>query len=55
MTDLQAAITHYHDLCTTGNLAQHSWEVMAPGMQARNLVFGERPICTVLRPLFHTA
>lgn len=55
MTDLQAAIQHYHDLCTTGNLAQESWGVMAPGMQERNLVFGDRPICTVLRPLFHTA
>ena len=54
MTNLQTAITHYHDLALTGNLAQSSWELMAPAMQRRNLVFGERPICTVLRPLFHT-
>jgi hypothetical protein len=54
MTNLQAALQHYHDLCTTGTLAQQSWDVLAPGMQERNLVFGDRPLCTVLRPLFHT-
>jgi uncharacterized circularly permuted ATP-grasp superfamily protein len=54
MTDLQRAIDHYHDLCMTGSLAQQSWDHMAPAMQERNLMFGERPLCTVLRPLFHT-
>jgi hypothetical protein len=54
MTDLQSAIDHYHDLCLAGTLAQQSWEHMVPAMHERNLVFGERPLCTVLRPLFHT-
>jgi len=55
MTSLHTAINHYHDLCTTGNLAQQSWEVLYPGLGARNLIFGQRPLCTVLRPMFHTA
>ncbi len=54
MTKLQAAVEHYHDLCLTGNLAQQSWEELAAGMHTHNLLFGERPLCTVLRPLFHT-
>lgn len=54
MTNLKAAIDYYHDLCLSGSLAQQSWELMAPGMQERKLVFGDRPLCTVLRPLFHT-
>lgn len=55
MTNLHTAISHYHDLCTTGTLAQQSWEVLYPGLGARNLIFGQRPLCTVLRPMFHTA
>ena len=54
MTILQTAIRHYHDLCASHNLAQESWDILLPGMTERNLVFGERPLCTVLRPLFHT-
>ena len=54
MTNLQTAIRHYHDLCASHNLAQESWDILLPGMTERNLVFGERPLCTVLRPLFHT-
>jgi hypothetical protein len=54
MTNLKTAIDHYHDLCLSGSLAQQSWDLLAPGMEERNLFFGERPICTVLRPLFHT-
>jgi hypothetical protein len=54
MTNLHAAINHYHDLCTTGTLAQQSWEVLLPGLRERNLIFGQRPLCTVLRPMFHT-
>lgn len=54
MTNLHAAINHYHDLCTTDNLAQQSWEVLYPGLGARDLIFGQRPLCTVLRPMFHT-
>lgn len=54
MTNLHAAINHYHDLCTTGTFAQDSWDLLYPGLGARNLIFGERPLCTVLRPMFHT-
>ena len=54
MTRRQAAIDHYHALCTTGSLAQDTWEHLLPGLGARGLVFGGRPLTTVLRPLFHT-
>ncbi len=53
-SDLQAAIDRYHDLAHTGALAQDTWAVLEPGMRERNLYFGDRPLCTVLRPLFHT-
>ena len=55
MTNLHTAINHYHELCNTGTLAQQSWEVLYPGLRERNLFFGDRPLCTVLRPMFHTA
>ncbi|MBX3010911.1 MAG: hypothetical protein KF832_05365 [Caldilineaceae bacterium] len=55
MTNLHTAINHYHELCNTGTLAQQSWEVLYPGLAARDLIFGQRPLCTVLRPMFHTA
>ena len=54
MTDQHAALQHYHDLCTTGTLAQETWAMMQPAMRERKLYFGERPLCTVVRPLFHT-
>lgn len=54
MTHLQAAIDHYHDLCQTGTLAQDSWDVILPGLAERKLFFGDRPLCSVLRPMFHT-
>jgi hypothetical protein len=50
----QSAIDYYHELCTSGTLAQDTWEMLLPGMKARGLVFGERPLTTVLRPLIHT-
>ena len=53
-TRLQSAIDFYHDLCYEGALARNSWDVLAPGMRERSLYFGDRPLCTVLRPLFHT-
>lgn len=55
MLTLHRAIQTYHDLSLTGTLAQESWALLAPGLRQRNLVFGDRPICTVLRPMFHTA
>ncbi|HRW09907.1 MAG TPA: hypothetical protein P5121_32620 [Caldilineaceae bacterium] len=55
MTNLHSAIDYYHTLCTTGTLAQDSWDQLVPGLAERNLIFGNRPLCTVLRPMFHTA
>ena len=54
MSQRQAAIDYYHELCTTGTLAHDSWEHLLPGMGARGLIFGTRPLTTVLRPLLHT-
>ncbi|MCC6454259.1 MAG: hypothetical protein IT328_04900 [Caldilineaceae bacterium] len=54
MAHLHDAISYYHDLCTQENLAQRSWEMIVPEMAARDLFFGTRPLCTVLRPMFHT-
>jgi hypothetical protein len=53
MAQIHDAISYYHDLCTQENLAQRSWEMIVPGMAARDLVFGTRPLCTVLRPMMH--
>src|SRR5690606_15061665 len=50
---LRDAIAHYHDLCHAPGLAQDSWNVILPGMARRDLVFGDRPLCNVLRPLLH--
>jgi hypothetical protein len=55
MTHLQAALDYYHDLCMTEQLASDSWDILFPGLKERHLMFGERPLCTVLRPFFHTA
>ena len=54
MTNLHDAIAYYHDLCIQEQLAQKSWEMIVPEMAARDLVFGERPLCTVMRPMFHS-
>lgn len=54
MTNHQSAVDYYHDLCHEGNLAEETWAFMAPEMRTRQLYFGDRPLCTVLRPLFHT-
>lgn len=54
MSARQAAIDYYHELCTTGSLAQETWDLLLPGLHARGLVFGGRPLATVLRPLLHT-
>jgi hypothetical protein len=54
MSQRQRAIDDFHELCRTGQLAQDTWEHLLPGMAQRGLVFGGRPLMTVLRPLFHT-
>jgi hypothetical protein len=54
MTLSSSAIDFYHDLCLSGSLAQDSWDILEAGMRERKLTFGDRPLCTVLRPLFHS-
>lgn len=54
MSLLQTAIQHYHDLALSESVAQGKLVIMVPGMKERHLFFGDRPICTVFRPLFHT-
>lgn len=54
MSQIHEAIAHYHELCAQDDLAQRSWEVIVPEMAARDLVFGTRPLCTVIRPNLHS-
>jgi uncharacterized circularly permuted ATP-grasp superfamily protein len=50
------AIAVYHDLLTRGtSLASDSQAALAQAQQLRGLVFGERPVCTSLRPRFLSA
>jgi hypothetical protein len=45
------AITYYHDILTD-ELAGASQEQLERQLRSRGLYFGERPLCTVLRPRF---
>jgi len=51
---LPEAIDHYHSLLDD-TLAAETDGAMRQQLLARNLYFGERPICTVLRPHFYFA
>ena len=54
MTDsLTDAIDTYHDLLTT-EIGEASQEQLESQLRARGLFFGDRPVCTVLRPRFLT-
>ena len=44
------AVTAYHDLLTDDALAQESSAVLTSQLSGRGLVFGGRPLATVLRP-----
>ncbi|MFO7682484.1 MAG: hypothetical protein R6X34_20800 [Chloroflexota bacterium] len=48
---LSDAIKAYHDLLTD-DLAAESQEQLSSQQKSRGLYFGERPLCTVLRPRF---
>ncbi|NJN95971.1 MAG: hypothetical protein HC875_18610 [Anaerolineales bacterium] len=50
---VQHAIQTYHDLLTASVAAESQGELEAQ-QQRRGLFFGERPLCTVLRPRFLT-
>jgi hypothetical protein len=48
------AIDRYHDLLADDGLAAGSWEVLEAAHRERGMYFGERPLCSVLRPRFLT-
>jgi hypothetical protein len=48
------AIARYHDLLSDGSLAADSQERLETLQAKRELAFGTRPVCTVLRPRFLT-
>ena len=50
---LQEAIQTYHDLLSD-QIAQDSQEQLDEQLRRRGLFFGDRPLCTVLRPRFFT-
>jgi hypothetical protein len=51
---LADAIARYHDLLDRGDLAADSQEQLERLTRLRQLNFGDRPVCTVLRPRFLT-
>jgi len=51
---MNQAISHYHDLLLDAELAQASAAMLEDQLRRRNLVFGGRALCTVLRPRFFT-
>jgi uncharacterized circularly permuted ATP-grasp superfamily protein len=50
---VQDAIAHYHELLTD-EMAQASEEMLSDQLRRRGLLFGDRPVATVLRPRFMT-
>jgi uncharacterized circularly permuted ATP-grasp superfamily protein len=51
---LADAVARYHDLLSRDSLAADSQEQLDRVTQVRGLYFGDRPVCTVLRPRFLT-
>lgn len=50
---MQVAVAHYHELLTD-ELAQASEAMLTDQLRRRGLVFGDRPLATVIRPRFMT-
>jgi uncharacterized circularly permuted ATP-grasp superfamily protein len=50
---LEQIIEDYHDLLTPA-VAQETWDRLVEGMQTHRIGFGDRLLCTVLRPRFLT-
>ena len=48
------AVSRYHDLLSDPSLASDSWDLLTARMAERNMVFGGRSLCTVLRPLLYS-
>lgn len=53
MTGLAWAVEHYHELLTD-ELASESQQALDAELTRRGIVFGDRALCTVLRPRFVT-
>lgn len=51
---LQAAIEHYHSILLADGLAADSQAQLDAQLTKRGLFFGDRPLCSVLRPRFLT-
>ncbi len=51
---MNAAIETYHELLAQDGIAQASAEMLEDQLRRRQMVFGDRPLCTVLRPRFFT-
>jgi uncharacterized circularly permuted ATP-grasp superfamily protein len=51
---VRAAIGRWHDLLEDADLAAASAERMEEGHRSRGMYFGDRPLCSVLRPRFLT-
>ena len=49
------AIRAYHDIISSGQTAANTHEALMAALAKRNLCFGSRPICSVLRPRFLTS
>jgi uncharacterized circularly permuted ATP-grasp superfamily protein len=49
-----SAITRYHDTLAEGSLAEESADALDQQMRDGGLFFGDRPLCSVLRPRFLT-
>lgn len=47
-----AAIQRYHDLLANSDIAEASHAMLEDQLRRRHMVFGDRPLCTVLRPRF---
>ena len=47
-------IQAYHDILADAEIAQATHEALDRELTRRNLVFGGRPLCTVLRPRFYS-
>jgi hypothetical protein len=53
--DMTDAISAYHDLLAEGDVAEASHGMLEDQLRRRHMMFGDRPLCTVLRPRFFTA
>lgn len=51
---LDDAVKHYHELLQQDGIAEETDALLRKRLKERNLYFGDRPLCVVLRPHFYT-